>query len=573
MKRIIFCIYDDIKKPNDSYNVNYFATLQVEEYWDRLLKNKQDYADSIGVEFKLYRNTMKDFEVEYDLEFTKVNLYKHHLFAELAKQYDEVMYVDMDVVFNTKENIFEQLDLSKGIHIQHQDSQIKNKDINAILFNQVGQRNPTLKYHITKDLLNGKDCHVLNTGIMIGKSQHINQIKFLERIPDLTQQIYDIKSKNLESKDSVYLRMFYYPNNEALFSYIVEHYNVPYVLMDPEWHFIFGNELKEVDWNEIKVAHIINKKFNCFFNDKTKCIYSIHIDIPEERLDNPRGPYDDDVPKSKRTKERLLAYKDRLDQNHKDYAELVGAEYIHFGRDEQYEEFFNRFPDLSEYDVINLYKVWLLDQLTHKYDLVLYIDYDVYFADKYDIFNYLFGEHLLCVDINDAFESGINVKYRDYFKEYNKDFRNPQAKYWNAHAMLQEQDLDGDNWVFNTGIMLTSRSVMEQVDYFSDIEDTIEMMKELKEDSMYPDNVRESFGYDNETIMSYKTTVNKVPLSRLDEKWHYKHNYNRIECFDIGSKDWKTSKKELELDIKEKQVQLIHFISKNFSLVFDENGS
>ena len=112
--------------------------------------------------------------------------------------------------------------------------------------------------------------------------------------------------------------------------------------------------------------------------------------------------------------------------------------------------------------------------------------------------------------------------------------------------MLQEQDLDGDNWVFNTGIMLTSRSVMKQVDYFSDIEDTIEMMKELKEDSMYPDNVRASFGYDNETIMSYKTTINQVPISRLEEKWHYKHDYHRIKSYEVGSKEWKTSKRELE---------------------------
>ena len=258
------------------------------------------------------------------------------------------MYVDMDVLFNTTENIFEKLELSKGIHIQQQDSQIKNKDIEAILFNQVGQRNPTLKYHITKDLLGGKDCHVLNTGVMIGKSKHIKQLKFIERIPDITKKIYQIKEDNLQSEDSIYLRMFYYPNNEALFSYIVEHYNIPYVLMDPEWHYIIGNELKHLDWSEIKVAHIISKKFNCFFNDKTKCVFCIHIDIPDENLDSPRSPHDDDVPKSKRTKQRLAAYKDKLDKNHSDYAKSIGAEYIRFGRDDQYEEFFKRFPDLSD---------------------------------------------------------------------------------------------------------------------------------------------------------------------------------------------------------------------------------
>ena len=77
--------------------------------------------------------------------------------------------------------------------------------------------------------------------------------------------------------NSTYLRMYYYPNNESLFSWIMEEFNIPYVLMDREWHYIVSDDLITVDWDEIKVAHFINKKFNHFFNDKTKCIYSIYI--------------------------------------------------------------------------------------------------------------------------------------------------------------------------------------------------------------------------------------------------------------------------------------------------------
>ena len=115
MKRVIFTTFDDISNSNNLDNTN---ELLVKEYFDRLIQNKKDYSDNIGVKFIFYHNTMKDFLLTDDLEFTKVNLYKHHLMAQLAEEYDEVMYVDMDVLFNTNENVFESLDLSKGIHVK-----------------------------------------------------------------------------------------------------------------------------------------------------------------------------------------------------------------------------------------------------------------------------------------------------------------------------------------------------------------------------------------------------------------------------------------------------------------------
>ena len=86
---------------------------------------------------------------------------------------------------------------------------------------------------------------------------------------------------------------------------------------------------------------------------------------------------------------------------------------------------------------------------------------------------------------------------------------------------------------------------------------------------MYPDNIRESFGWDNETIMSYKTQVNNVQVMRLDEKWHFKHDHHEIKSYEQGSLQFRQQKNALKVDIKNKNVQLIHFISKNFGLVFE----
>ena len=160
----------------------------------------------------------------------------------------------------------------------------------------------------------------------------------------------------------------------------------------------------------------------------------------------------------------------------------------------------------------------------------------------------------------------------DYLNNYKKDFRNPEAKYWNAHALLQEDDEPGDNIVFNTGVMLASKEVMKKIDYFSDIDSVIETMKELKEDefSMYPQNIRASFGYDNETIMSYKTRINDVPLFYLGYKWHTRHFYGNKHEFIEGTPERKRALLKLKGSIKEENTTIIHFISKNFGLYFDE---
>lgn len=568
MKRIIFSTFDDIQQDDSSIATH--SEHMHAEYFDRLVENKKDYAESIGVEFKLYHNTMNDFELNDELEFTKANLYKHHIMATLAEDYDEVMYVDMDVLFNTNENVFDSLDLSKGIHVKDQDSYIKSKTIEDVVFKKSGLRSPTIKYHITKDLLGGKDNHVMNTGIMIGKSEHIKMICFIERMPLIIKRIHEIKHFKAEGANPVYLRMCYYGNNEAIFSYIMEEYNIPYVLMSEDWHDIVDHIPRHLN-KESKVYHFINKRFNAFFKDKTQLVFSIYIDIPESNLDQPHNFADDKVNKSMRTKQRLAVYSDSLLQNHKDYAKAVNAEYMFFERDEEYERFYDRFPLLSEYDVINLYKVYLLDKLVKEFDYVMYIDFDVYFNQHINIFDYVPVDSSFCCNNSDVFDIGVFPNAKSYFESYKRDFRNPSSKYWNSHALLQEEDLNTEDLVvFNTGIMLANQKTMKRIDYFSDIEEVIETMSELKEFSMYPEGIQKAFGFDNETIMGYKIIKNNVPYSDLDSSWHHKHDYSGRSSFDTQSLEHTLAKNKYEIDLKTKNVIITHFISKNFGLVFDK---
>jgi lipopolysaccharide biosynthesis glycosyltransferase len=567
MRRVIFTCYDDIEE-NKLTGFDIVNKNQLAEYFDRLVDNKEMYAEKISVDFKMYHNTMKDFSVDTELEFTKVNIYKHYLLDKLCEEYDEVMYVDMDIIFNTEKNVFEELPLQEGIHFIDQDSSIISKDIKELLFKKIGLRNPTLKYHITKDLLGGRDNHVTNTGIVIGKSTHIKQIKMIERLPSIVEKINELKNQIGSTNDPVYLRSHYYPNNESVFSYIIEEYNIPYKIMDKKWHTIIDHIPTEK--KDAEIYHFINKNFCAYFQDKTKAIFSIYIKIEDENLDNPVNHKDDPIPKSKQTQLRLEKYRDKLQSNKEQYAQTIGAEYILFERDDKYENFKNRFLDLSEYDIINLYKIYLLDELTKIYDSVLYLDYDVVILKNIDFFDYVPIQNAIGCYYSTAEDHKIPKDNIHYFKGYRWDFRSPHSKYWNAHALLSEEDIDPENVVFNTGIIGASRRMMEKLDYFSDIDEIIERMKELKEFSIYPPKVQAAFGYDNETIFSYKVKKNKVPIHQFDNDWHYKHNYRNKEAFIKGTSSYHIDKQEFEAGIREHNTVFAHFISKNFGLLLDE---
>jgi len=574
MKRIIFTVYDDLNEVDDTYSLGTPAVKLVDEYLDRLVQNKKDYAESIGVDFKFYHNTMKDFDCDVSLEFTKVNLYKHHIMCKLAEEYDEVLYVDMDVVLNTKENMFDEHDLEKnGYHIKYQDNDIQSTQIKEVFFAEIGLRSPTLKYHITKAMLGGEDnedIHVMNTGIMLANSKWIQKLDFINNMQFALDRLEQIKRKAIKENEQTYISLYFYPNNEALFAWMVLEYDIPFYNLDDEWHCIVNHEPKKYNFDDMKAIHFINKKFNSFFKDKTYAMFSIHVDIPDDRLDNPRGHYKSSVPKSKHVKDQLSKYKNALIDNHKEQANAINATYIHYSRDEQYEEFYKRFPHLSEYDVINLYKIWLLDKLTKEYDGVLYVDLDCYFTKiGISIFDYVPWEVAFCCNYQTVHDLVIN-RTSNYFETYQYDFRSPHAKYWNTHALLAEEEIEDNCDIYNTGVMVASREVMNKLDYFSDIDKILSTMKELKEDeySMYPPQIRKSFGYDNETITAYKVIKNNVFSFQLRDNWHFKHNENYPESYIKGSPTYVREKAHITKNVNKRQI--IHFISKNFSLVFDK---
>lgn len=258
-----------------------------------------------------------------------------------------------------------------------------------------------------------------------------------------------------------------------------------------------------------------------------KIVFSIYIDIPEERLDNP-GWWENGIQintdKSKITKLALLNNAERIQESQRKYANAIGADYRLFQYDNYYKSFFdnikNNYPEISEYDIINFFKHKVLRDMADEYNYACYMDFDVIPNTSDCIFESHNVDNMLAVaEMNRLAIRGKIIKAEDY----NACIRNPASKYWNTHALLMEEGYDPENDVFNTGIMAGSSEVIKRLDYFKDFDYIIKLMTQVKHDefSMYPSNIQRVFNYDNETVFSFWIKSRQIEIQYMDKLWHW----------------------------------------------------
>ena len=274
-------------------------------------------------------------------------------------------------------------------------------------------------------------------------------------------------------------------------------------------------------------------------------IYSLYIDIPaEEHYGNSTIKFDT-TEKASVTVNAFKKHYEKLKYSKEKYAKEIGADFIMFEYDEQYKTFEKNFtkdfPEFTGYEVVNFYKIHLLDELSKKYDNILYLDFDAVpltsdsFFDTWDL------SKGICVYNNNS-----HVR-----KDYNtiQGIRSPTAKYFNCHAMLLNYGLNPNNDVINTGIIGARKEDIQKLNYFGKFRDVINMMTNLinERGGLYPDNIVDMFRYDNETIFSFKTKVNQVNIQWLDNQWHYFLDTQKF--------------------IPE-ETKIVHAISKDFDLVW-----
>ena len=267
MNRLIFSLYVDV--PDDQFVDNVKTNLntkkEMNDNYQKLVECKQQYANSIGVDFvmvnkfKEYYDEMKS-KYPFLTTYNIINFYKIYLLYKFSSKYDELLFLDFDVVPNTKENFFEVWDLSKGVAILNNNDKVLR--MSQITEKTQTIRSPTSKYYNTQAMLLDMgmktENDVINTGIIgINKSNLYKLAYFNTFDQDM------IKMTQLKFDTSVFPKKiveFFGYDNETLFGVKLKQNEVSVQWLDDKWHYFFDNWLFIP--KDTKFIHAINKRFD-----------------------------------------------------------------------------------------------------------------------------------------------------------------------------------------------------------------------------------------------------------------------------------------------------------------------
>jgi len=287
MNRLIYTIYINHFEIGENMG-KYEHSQDLVDYFPMMVKRQKHYADSIGADYKIFgygqrfisfMDILKEKNV-YESPYQSIQHFKFYLAEELKDQYDEILYMDLDVYPNTNENIFESIDVSKGIatHGYHDD-----RPENVVLLEsgkltyQPMERSISTKHALYNSLCSEMDVNpaldiVSNTGIMLLNPSGIEKVNYTNSLYDVIQKIDVVKSK--PGFYAGYITGQYTYNNEAIFSYLVSANKVVHQQLGPQWHWVWNHRnLDQKPSKEAKFIHLINKQFGLLNGLEIKKIY------------------------------------------------------------------------------------------------------------------------------------------------------------------------------------------------------------------------------------------------------------------------------------------------------------
>ena len=221
MQRVVFSLYIDIpKKDLDLFDsnilkeghtpTNYRTKDQFKIHYGDLVASKEIYANKIGADFKmfeydtdwiLYSEKLKE-KYPYLTAYNIVNFYKIHLLYELSKKYDEILYLDFDVVPMKYDNFFEHWDLTKGIAVLNNNNKINT--IEQITDTSQTIRSPSSKYYNAQAMLFelglSTKNDVINTGIIGINKDHLQKLDYFGKFED---NLTLMKHLKIQTKEEV----------------------------------------------------------------------------------------------------------------------------------------------------------------------------------------------------------------------------------------------------------------------------------------------------------------------------------------------------------------------------------
>lgn len=252
MKRIIFSIYTDDVDTHTS--VTDYKRNQFKVYKHLLEQRHKQYAKCCNADYELFAVD----ETDYD----KIQFFKLLKAEELTQYYDEVLYLDFDVIPMSTNNFFERFDLdklcvysipvklsTKVIEWRNQDQTWHTMD----MYSKCCVKNSML---LLNDVVGKMEC--FNTGVYGVNKQSAEQLNFSGNL-EYCHRVFE------EAKlDNVYpevMNKVWRPNNEVYSSFLVELNNIEVTNIGIPWNFILDHANKTPS-SASYLIHCVNKDFS-----------------------------------------------------------------------------------------------------------------------------------------------------------------------------------------------------------------------------------------------------------------------------------------------------------------------
>jgi len=254
-KRLIFTIYSD--NVQEHVSANEYKRNQFAKYKNHIITAQSKYAELVNADYKVIDPKSDQYN---EIQFIK--LYK---LDEFADAYDEILYLDFDVVPNTTVNFFTAFDLNTICAYSFGRIPNKKQLIEAARWDQFDPMNVYIKTSCKNAMLLLHDVigsdELINTGVVSGNSKVIKELDFKANMREMNEIFAEACFDNIYPQN---IHSHWIPNNEAFISYLIEINKVPFTNIGLAWNFI----LDKFSPNYSDVGHFIhhvNKEFELSF--------------------------------------------------------------------------------------------------------------------------------------------------------------------------------------------------------------------------------------------------------------------------------------------------------------------
>jgi hypothetical protein len=200
-------------------------------------------------------------------------------------------------------------------------------------------------------------------------------------------------------------------------------------------------------------------------------------------------------------------YKDQIYQAQKHYADRCGADYL------LYE------TPATDYNSIQFQKIFWLEKLANDYDQIVYLDFDVIPTPTAPS---IFESHdFTTIGMHALHRTPKRAQLHDALKYKWFDTMNVYCKTCAKNAMLLLDNINGNDGIYNTGVVVAGKDVIKQLNFTNQIDSLNSLLDEAKDDNVFPKEISNTFYYNNEVYISYLIEKNNIPHTDLGIQWNF----------------------------------------------------